>query len=415
VQSGPFLLYRRRRFVTWLADQIRNQRPYDVLVRELISSSGLTTSEPAINFLSVTLQPDNKQFHVNEKEMAARVSRAFLGVRIDCAECHNHPFEPWKQADFQSLAAFFREATQRFGGIRDVSGMFQVEDRVTGKLKTIEPRVPFQSELLPAQGSDRVRLAAWVTDPHNQRFSQAICNRIWALMFGRGLVEPIDDLRSGQKIPPALEILADDFATHGFSLRRLITVISASEVFQLDSRSDPAEFDDEAPEDEITPAHEAAWAVFPIRRLRPEQVVGAINQASSLTTLDQDSHLLLRAMAFGDENNFIKRYGDQGGEELADTGGTIPQRLLMMNGDLVNTRTRYNLVLNASTRIAALAPDDATAIETAYLVTLTRRPTAPEAAHFAARLADAKRNGRGERIEDLYWDLLNSSEFSWNH
>ena len=149
-----------------------------------------------------------------------------------------------------------------------MSGVFQVEDRVTGKLLTIEPRVPFQSELLPDQGSDRVRLAAWVTDPHNQRFSQAIANRIWALMFGRGLVEPIDDIRSNQKIPPALEILADDFAAHGFSLRRMITVISASQVFQLDSRSDPAKPENETPADEITPAHEEAWAVFPIRRLR---------------------------------------------------------------------------------------------------------------------------------------------------
>jgi hypothetical protein len=125
--------------------------------------------------------------------------------------------------------------------------------------------------------------------------------------------------------------------------------------------------------------------------------------------------LVLRAVAFKNENDFVKRYGDQGEDELADAGGTIPQRLLMMNGDLVNSRTQYNLVLNASTRIAALAPDDATAIETAYLATLSRRPTAPEAAHFAARLAGTKRNVRNQRIEDLYWDLLNSAEFSWNH
>ena len=410
VQTGKIFLYRRRRFTTWLAEQIRDQRPYDALVRELISSSGQPTSEPAINFLSVTIKPDSTIYHVDEKEMAARVSRAFLGVRIDCAECHNHPFEPWKQADFQGLAAYFRDAEQKYGGIRDMDGKFQIEDRVSGKMLTIEPRVPFQSELLPAKGSDRQRLAAWVTDPHNKRFSQAIANRIWTLMFDRGLVEPIDDIRSGQKISPALEILANDFAAHGFSLRRMITIICACEVFQLDSRNDPGKSDDE-----ITPAQEEAWAVFPIRRLRPEQIVGAINQAASLTTLDQDSHLLLRAIAFKDENDFIRRYGDQGDDELADAGGTIPQRLLMMNGNLVNDRTKYNLIMNASSRIATLAPDDATAIETAYLATLSRRPTAPEAAHFTARLADVKQNARRQRIEDLYWDLLNSAEFSWNH
>jgi hypothetical protein len=409
VRNG-FIVYRRHRFTAWLSEQIRDQRPYDALVRELISSTGLSTSEPAVNFLAATLRPDDGIYHVNEKEMAARVSRAFLGVRIDCAECHNHPFEPWKQSDFQSLAAFFRSATRQYGGIRDVNGKFEVEDHETGKLLTVEPRVPFQTELLPAKGSDRTRLAAWVTDPHNRRFSQAIANRIWALMFGRGLVEPIDDIRAGQKVPPALEILSDDFAAHGFSLRRLITVISSSEVFQLDSRSEPANT-----EDEITSAHEEAWAVFPIRRLRPEQVVGAINQASSLTTLDQDSHLVLRAIAFKDENDFIKRYGDQGDDELTDVGGTIPQRLLMMNGNLVKSRTKFNMVLNASTRIATLAPDDASAVETSYLAVLTRRPTAPEATHFASRLSGTKGNVRNQRIEDLYWDLLNSVEFSWNH
>ncbi len=174
VRNG-FIVYRRHRFTAWLAEQIRDQRPYDALVRELISSSGLPTSEPAINFLAVTLRPDDQLYHVNEKEMAARVSRAFLGVRIDCAECHNHPFEPWKQSDFQGLAAWFRAATRKFGGIGDVNGKFEVEDRVTGKMLTVEPRVPFQNELLPAKGSDRQRLAAWVTDPHNKRFSRAIC------------------------------------------------------------------------------------------------------------------------------------------------------------------------------------------------------------------------------------------------
>ncbi len=114
---------------------------------------------------------------------------------------------------------------------------------------------------------------------------------------------------------------------------------------------------------------------------------------------------MLRVMAYRDERDFIKRYGDQGEDELADAGGTIPQRLLMMNGKLVDARTADNIVLNASTRIAALAPDDATAIETCYLTTLARRPTALEAAHFAARLADTKGNERRQRIQDLYWNL----------
>ncbi|HVX14467.1 MAG TPA: DUF1549 domain-containing protein [Pirellulales bacterium] len=409
VQDGPFIIFRRRRFVAWLTDQLQANRPYNEIVRDLITDSGIWTDRPATNFITVTIKPDQEK-GPDEGELAARVSRAFLGVRLDCAECHDHPFQPWKQRDFQGLAAFFGQTKQQgLKGIVDAEGEYEVENRVTGGRDKVAPCVPFQSDLLPADGTRREKLAAWVTHRSNRAFARAAANRFWAELFGRPLVEPIDDIPSVGDPPPVLDLLADDFVEHGYDLRRLIRVIAATAVFRLDSGSDPS-----GPE--ITPAHEAAWAAFPLIRLRPEQVVGGLLQSTSLPTIDYQSHIVVRVIRAGTQNDFIKRYGDLGEEEFSPQGGTIPQRLLMMNGKQLQERIGENVLANAATHIAMLAPSDEKAVETAYLATLTRRPTADEAKHFVAALGDqSDKRSRNQRMEDLYWCLLNSTEFSWNH
>jgi hypothetical protein len=149
-------------------------------------------------------------------------------------------------------------------------------------------------------------------------------------------------------------------------------------------------------------------------RLRPEQVAGGVLQASSLETVNQGSHIVLQLTRFFQGNDFIQRYGDSGDDEFDGRGGTIPQRLLLMNGQMVYDRTKEDPG-NAATRIGWLAPNDRDAIESAYLAVLTRRPTAEEAAHFSERLAGTTGKERSQRLEDLYWALINSTEFSWNH
>jgi hypothetical protein len=401
-EDGPFVVYRRRRFVAWLSDELLKNTSYGTIVRELITAEGLWTDKPATNFLTVTYDPDKKI--LNPERLAGRIARASLGIRLDCAQCHNHPFAKWKQNDFQGIAAFFGQAKQGFTGIYDGDGDYQVENRKTGVPETMEPRVPFLAELLPQEGSRRQRLAEWLTDPRNPYFARATVNRVWALLFGRPLNEPVDDVLAAGEVHPVLQLLADDFTQHQYDLQRLIRVIAATEVFQLDS----------AMEQEITDAHEKAWAAFPMTRLRPEQVVGSILQAASLETLNRESHILLKFTRFIGERDFVQRYGDTGEDEFDGRGGTIPQRLLLMNGNLVHDKTREEL-FNAATRISWLAPDDRSAVETAYLAVLTRRPTAEEAAHFEGRLAGSKDRQRIQRMEDLYWTLINSSECSWNH
>lgn len=407
-ENGPFVIFRRRRFVSWLSDQLMKGRPYDQIVRELIHTDGLWTDRPAVNFVTVTYDPEKK--YVDPERVAGRVARAFLGARIDCAQCHDHPFAQWKQADFQGLAAFFGHLTSGLTGVYEEPGVYEPTDRKSGKPKAYAPRVPFLPELLPAEGngSRRERLARWVTDPKNPNLPRATVNRVWALMFGRPLVEPVDDLSSADELPEALTILADDFVSHGYDLRRLVRAIASTEIFHLESTM-PAETTAAAAD-----AAEKAWAVFPLTRLRPEQVVGGLLQTGSLTTIDTDSPIFIRLSKAIGESQFVQRYGDSGEDEFDGRGGTIPQRLLMMNGELVSDKVKGG-PFSASSRIGYFAPTDRAAVETVYLTVLTRKPTPDEARHFEAKLSGTRGKAREARLSDLVWTLINSTEFSWNH
>jgi hypothetical protein len=412
VEGGPFIFYRRRRFVGWLADQLARSRPYDHIVQDILMARGLWTNEPATNFITVTGKQD-KQNQPDPIRLAGRVTRAFLGLRLDCAECHNHPFSHWKQTDFQSLAAFFGQTRLGFTGIHDGKGEFEYTKPGTKDKRIISPRVPFAIDLLPQASTRRERLATWVTHARNPYFAKAAVNRVWALMLGRPLVDPVDNIepdpdKSAPPQPAALQLLADDFAEHGFDLRRLVRVIASTEVFRLDSATER-----EPKDEKEKKTADDAWAVFPLTRLRGEQVVGGLVQSSSVTTIDADSHIFVRLARLANHNDFLKRYGDTGEDEFEGRGGTIPQRLLMMNGTLIRDRIKAEMFI-ATARIAAQARD-ASAVEAAYLTVLTRRPTAEESEHFEQILARRESTSRGQRLEDLFWALINSSEFSWNH
>lgn len=401
-EDGPFIFFRRRRFVTWISQQVAANRPYDQMVNELIAGEGLWTDHPATNFVSVTVQQDNKN-QPDPIRLAGRVTRAFLGLRLDCAQCHNHPFAEWKQSDFNGLAAFFGQTHVGFKGIQNGDGEFEADDKQSKTKKVIEPRVPFAPELLPEKGSRRDRLAAWVTHPKNPYFARATVNRVWALMCGRPLVDPVDNLDPSTPAPPALQILADDFSSHGLDLQRLIRVIAFTQVFRLDSAS----------ERDAGEAEEKMWAIFPLTRLRPEQVGGSVLQSASVTTINAETHILIRLARQNQERDFVRRYGDTGEDEFEGRGGTIPQALLRMNGEVVRDRVKQD-PMNATARIATFASSDQKAIEVAYLAILSRRPTPAEAAYFEKFLAEAPM-GRGDKISDIYWALINSTEFSWNH
>jgi hypothetical protein len=408
IENGPFLIYRRRRLVDWLSEALQKNRPYDQIARALIDAKGVWTTSPEVNFISVT--NENKK-GPDEAKLAARVSRAFLGVQMDCVQCHDGKLgSTWKQTDFHKLAAYFGQTDFALNGLRDDPKQ-SYAFRYLGKTEeeTVPAMVPWKPELLPEKGTPRAKLASWVTAKENRPFARTLVNRIWALLFNRPLISPVDDIPLEGPFPPGLELLADDLIAHDFDLQRLIRVIAATRVFQQSSRSaDPAH--------PVTVDTEKAWAAFPMTRLRPEQMAGSVIQASSLSTIDAETHVLFRIKRDLDVANFVKRYGDSGEDTFDDAGGTIPQRLLLMNGNMITENTRNNPLVNASTRIGMLAPDNTTAVEAAYLAVFTRRPTVTEADHFAGLLASGKSsNSRSNAMSDLYWTLMNATEFSWNH
>ncbi len=416
-ENGPFLAFRRRRFVVWLSDRLHENDPYDEIVRDLIADTGLWTGDPAVNFITVTIDQNKEGSPPDPARLAGRTTRAFLGMRIDCLQCHDDRLgnvelgtsvEPrrGRQRDFHALAAYFGQTkSSPFGVSDDGQKDYLVKFLGETEEEVVPPLPPFEPELADSEGTRREQLAHWITHPENKPFARASVNRVWALMCGRPLVEPVDNIPLYGPFPPGLEALADDFAAHGYDMKRLIRIIAATEAFQRDSRS----------EGEITPLHERRWAVFPVTRLRPEQVAGALIQASSLRTIDADSNIVAKLMRYGQQSGFVNRYGDRGEEELIDEAGTTTQRLLMMNGELVAERTKADGLTNASQRIAVLSPDDETAVETAYLTVLSRQPSEREKEHFVERLRGTTGPQRGEVLEDLYWVLVNSTEFSWNH
>ena len=410
VENGPFIIYRRHRLVSWLSDQIQANRPYDQMVREMIAAEGIWTSHPAVNFITVTVDQNNKEQGPDEQKLAARVSRAFLGQRMDCVQCHNDMFgNRWKQKDFHQLAAFFAKAEMSMTGVRDDPEK-HYEYRYLGRpaKEPVPPRVPFNSHLLPGDGPLRERLASWVTHPENRPFARMLVNRTWAFLFNRPLHKPLDDIPMNGPFPTGMEILADDLVSNRFDFHRLIRIIVATQAFQAESRrpGNSALTDGES---------SFQFASFPLSRLRPEQVGASILQASRLRTLDAESPTIVRLMRFFQQKDFVTRYGDIGEDEFGDLPGTLPQRLVMMNGRLVHDRTKEDLVLNASTRIGALARDEQQAVEMAYLTALTRKPTREESDYFTQKLKEPSGSKRSQRMEDLFWILMNSTEFSWNH
>ncbi|MDF1658363.1 MAG: DUF1549 domain-containing protein [Verrucomicrobiales bacterium] len=409
VEPGPFLVYRRRRLANWLAEELAANRPYDAMVRDLIASEGVWTTNPEANFITATVIQNGDNKGPDEVKLAARTARAFLGISLDCMQCHDDKFgDHWKQSHFHELAAFYAQAEMTLTGVRE-SRNKDYKTAYLGQVdpEVVEPSVPFQKELLPDTGNRRLRLAQWITHEENRSFARAVVNRTWALLAGRPLHSPVDDIPLDGPFPAGMEELTDFFIAENHNFQALIRMIAASEPFHRDSRSVD-------PDNPVTQAQEEAWAAFPITPLRSEQVAGSVIQAASLQALDQESHFFTRLRRYGETREFVKRYGDQGENEFAEEAGTIPQRLLLMNGKLVAERTEPNPITNSATRLANYSPSNEEALNAAFLATLTRLPNEREREHFLSQLSTFRKKGRERAMADVFWALINTTEFSWN-
>lgn len=426
VEEGQFIIFRRDRLRDWLSEQLEADRPWQEMVTELMAGDGLWTSQGATNFITAAFVD---QEGLDENKLAGRTVRAFLGQRIDCAQCHDHPFDSWKQEDFEGLAAYFGQARVTPGGVIDRHSEegqpieYEVVEPGEEAGRIVPPRVPFHQEWITDDGSRRRQLASWVTHPDNRRFERAIANRIWGLMFGRPWYDPVDDLYHPDDSVDAvdlLDVLGREFRGHNGSLRFLIRLIAQSDAFQLKSEVPWAD-------EQLYTRMGAQWAVFPLVRLRPEQMIGSMFQAGNVKTIDQNSHLFTRFARFNNENDFLKQYGDAADDELLQQSGTIPQALLRMNGQFTRSLTETG-PFSAAGQVMRFSGEDAAVVRNCFLACLTRAPGPEESEFFLSQFqttlpadgdAPAERptspaRSRAEVVRDLYWVLFNSPEFSWN-
>ena len=420
VEGGQFILFRRDRFTAWLRQQLQDRTPYDGMVRSMISEQGVWTDKAAVNF--VTAGFANDKFDANK--LAGRTVRAFLGQRIDCAQCHNHPFAHWKQTEFEGLAACYGQLDRTLVGIVDdpaeglkfdIPGKFVKKgDLEVPQQRTVAPSVPFSAEWYPSAGTPRESLGQWVTHPNNKRFERAIANRVWGLLFGKPYLadRPVDDLPDPddpefQGRTEVLDLLGADFRAHRCDLRRLVQVITATRAYRRSSLHPAIK----ATEIEQI---EQLWGVFPLNRLRPEQVIGAMLQSNSVKTIDQNSHLVTRAVRFFREADYLKEFGDPGEAELEQRTATIQQTLLNMNGQITPEMSQAR-PLATPTALRQFSPTSEVLLDNAYLTCLTRRPTPAERTHFLSQMTGRPQETKDAVLEDLFWTLYNAQEFTWNH
>jgi hypothetical protein len=417
-----------RVFHDWIHDCFEDNKPLDEFARELIASRGSTYSNPAANYYRALRDPEVRS------EATAQV---FLGVRLQCAKCHNHPFERWTQSDYHAFAAFFARVQYRiisnersdqldkheFAGEQIVWNAREGEIRHPRTGAVLAPR--FLGAPTPPFGAESDRLdalAEWVTRPDNPFFARAQANRIWQHLIGRGIVEPNDDFRDSNPPinGPLLDALANDLVSHRFDLRHLVRVILNSRVYQLSSIPNETNAEDES-----------NFSRALTRPLQAEQLFDAVSQALGSSTKFAGQPAGMRAGQLpgvrigrsrdggrdkaNDGEQFLQTFGKPQRslscecERSEDT--TLAQAFQLITGPVLNRLLTAKK--NRLSKLAAKEIPSADVVEELYLATLSRYPTDRERTAAVALLD--RSTDRRPAMEDLAWSLVNAKEFLLRH
>ncbi len=382
----------------WLRRQFAQNMRYDRIVSDFLVATGGGESGPALYYTSLELKPE---------KIAASTARIFLGLQIECAECHHHPFDHWKQEDFWGFAAFFarlQQAENRRGptevGLVDLDvGDVTLPDSET----IVPPRYPDgHPASADAPGSRRVQLAIWMASRDNPYLAKAAVNRVWAHLFGRGLIEPVDDLSDHNlsSHPELFDALTAYFIDSGFDLRELLRALANTRAYQMSSQSsdvvtDPAEF-----------------ASMAIKTMTAEQLYDSLEQVAGGQPVELPNFPALRSRLFDPQRiAFVSKMRMRGANATEFDAGVV-QALTLLNGVELDTATRPE-------RSAILRGVDSSLfthqqrVETLFLATLSRLPRDEEARHFGEYVAKA--HDPREALGDVLWALFNSAEFVLNH
>jgi hypothetical protein len=391
----------------WLRAAVRDNKPLDRMAAELITARGSTFRSGPANFFRLNRGPENA---------AEAAAQLFLGIRLQCARCHQHPFERWTQEDYHSLAAYFaRIGTKNdpeyglFGGGVDIVLKPTGETRHPRTGKTLAPRPPGATEPADDPADRRLALARWLTDPANPGMARNFANRYWAHFLGRGLVEPVDDVRDTNPPtnPELLEALAADLVRSGWDARHLIRTIMLSRTYQTSSRPTAGNAGD-------TQFHSRYY----VKRLTAEQLLDAV---CTVTGVAEKFPLLpagTRATGLpdpGTDSYFLDVFGRPKRETACECerqgDPNMAQVLHLINGQAINAKLASPDAWPA--RLARAGKTDAEIIERLYLLALSRRPSDRERTTAEALVKSAP--SRKEGLEDLLWTLCNSKEFLFVH
>ena len=381
-----------QQFEPWLAEQFRDNTPYDQFAKRLVTARGDDGARAAAFFAAVGGNPEG---------YATAFSRIFLGARLGCAQCHDHPFAKWKQKDFWGLAAFFAGTT---GGQQGgpASGKIEEMRKSTISHKDVEYAAKFlwgdQAEI-PADKLPREVLADWMTAKDNPNFAAVAVNRMWQALNGRGLVAGVDDfdLAAPEERGPFLDELAGRFKYASYDMRWLIRGICTSRAYQAPSASADA---DEA---------SVVTGRRPLKVLTSEQVFDSLEQALMLpiTRSNSDS-----ARHNGTRMQMVSRFDESVGDSPEEYSAGIPQVLMLMNGRI--TADAISLERSRTLKAVVEAPflDESSKLDTLFLATLTRYPTEKEQTvlleHIRTQPNDEDRRAA---YDEIFWALLNSPEF----
>ena len=410
-------------YYQWVHDSVRENKPWDQIVREILTATGASNENGATNFYALHQSPEN---------MTENACQAFLGLSIGCAKCHNHPLEKWTNDQYYSMANLFaRVRAKGWGGDgRNGDGIRTLYVAASGDLiqpqrGKPQPPAPLDSPALEFDDpSDRREaLADWMTDPANPYFSRAIANRVWANFFGRGLVEQVDDLRLSNPASnePLLAAAAQHVIDSKFDLKQLMRVILQSETYQRSSQPLADNRDEERYLSRYYP-----------RRLMAEVLLDSIDQTLGTTTAFNEVAFPgadkqktdfykkgTRAIELYDAavaSYFLKTFGRNPREitcecERSDEPSMV-QVLHLSNGETLNPKlaAKDNLI----GRLIKDDADDETIINAVFVAALARKPTSNELKNLLAVVAEYK-DDRRTALQDVAWSVLTSTEFTFNH
>jgi hypothetical protein len=390
-------------YYRWIRDSLAANKPLDQFAREIITAEGTPEENAPAGFYKVVAKPGDR---------ASTLSQVFLGVRIACAECHHHPYDRWSQTDFCGMQAFFAplnfRATGR-GEVLQASGEAVAKQPRTGEMVrafALGTKMPGT----PETGDRRQVLAEWLTSPKNPWFAHNLANRLWAHFLGRGLVEPVDDVRDTN--PPSNPELLDALARHlvdsKFDLKKLIRTITASRTYQLSSHPNETNAKDEM---------NYSRALF--RRIDAEVLLDMVSQTTGIGEKFAGAPPQTRAIQLWDskaDHYFLKLFGRPTRtsacecERIHEPG--ISQVLHLMNSPEIQAKLSHDRGTVA--KLVQADADNGALAEDLYLTFFCRLPNAEERA-TTVRFLGRDPAHRRESAEDLAWTLLNSLEFVFQH